>query len=218
MVPLVLRPAGVGFGRVIVDDWGVTRRTVLGEHALAWNDIRDYRIAVEIRGARIEILYLVDWINAFLIAKDIRNGYRGDHALRFAIGLYGANGARVAFDWRFRGVASAIAQIYRHIGERLAADAQRRLAATGVARFGPLALAAHGIQWGDDAWLPAGAVESVGLFNSSPLALRVMARGKAWPYGQARTAKIPNIGAALAIAAQLGYPVIGRELFARLAI
>ncbi len=101
MVPLVLRPAGIGVGRVIVDEHGVTRRTLLGEQAIAWDDIRDYRIAVEIRGARVEILYLVDWINALLIANDIRNGYRGDHALRCAIGLYGANGARVAVDWRF---------------------------------------------------------------------------------------------------------------------
>ena len=40
-----------------------------------------------------------------------------------------------------------------------------------------------------------------------------MARGKVFPYGHARTAKIPNLGGALEIARTLGYPVKGLEVF-----
>lgn len=64
-----------------------------------------------------------------------------------------------------------------------------------------------------DSPLPHDAVECVELFNSSPVRLRVMARGKVWPYGQANTADLPNLVAALELAEALGYRVRGRELF-----
>jgi hypothetical protein len=61
-------------------------------------------------------------------------------------------------------------------------------------------------------------VESVELFNSSPVRLRVMAKRKVWPYGQAELADIPNVAAALELAERQRYPVYGRELLARLAL
>jgi hypothetical protein len=197
---------------VRVDDRGVTRHSLIRTHSLAWDEIRDYRLTIEMRGAKLEVLYLVDWLNLALIARDVRRGIHGEHRFRLGIELLG-DSERVAFNWRFRAVPMAIAQILERIFPPLAARAHAQLAAGGIARFGPLALAEHGIQWGDRPPLPREAVESVELFNSSPVRLRVMAHDKAWPYGQAETADIPNIAAALEIAERLGYRVRGRELF-----
>ena len=56
------------------------------------------------------------------------------------------------------------------------------------------------------------------VFDSSPMSLRVTARGKVLPYGKASTTKIPNIGAALDLATSLGYRVRGRNVFAALGL
>ena len=217
MVGLELRRSDIGFGRVIVDDTGVTRHFALSSASIAWDAIRDYRLTIEIRGARLEVLYLVRFVDMLLLANDVRKGYRGDHRFRFGIELRGDD-RRVAFNWRFRGVEIAIAQIVRRIHPRLARPAQADFARHGIAQFGPLTIGQHAIRWGDKPALPRARVESVELFNSSPLRLRVMARRKIWPYGQAELADIPNVIAALELAAQHGYPVHGRELLSRLAL
>ena len=93
---------------------------------------------------------------------------------------------------------------------------QTGFARHGIAQFGPLTIGEHAIRWGDKPALARAAVESVELFNSSPVRLRVMARRKVWPYGQAELADIPNLAAALELAEQQGYPVRGRELLASL--
>jgi hypothetical protein len=216
MVPLALRRSDIGFGRVVVDDTGVTRHRLMSTSSIAWHDIRDYRLTAEIRGSRFEALYLVDYLNLLLIGNDVRNGYRGDHRFRFGIELFGA-AARVAFNWRFRGVVLAIAQIVGRVHPVLARQARAAFERTGVGGFGPLALTDHAIQWADKPPLPRAEVECVELFNSSPIQLRVMAHRRTWPYGRAATAEIPNLLAALELANALGYPVRGRELVARLA-
>jgi hypothetical protein len=217
VVALELRRSDIGFGRVVVDDTGVTRRFALSAASIAWDEIRDYRLKIEIRGARLEVLYLVRWIDLLLMANDVRNGYRGHHRFRFGIVLLGEH-KRIAFNWRFRGVEIAIAQILRRIHARLATPVRADFARHGIAQFGALTIGEHAIRWGDKPPLPRAAVESIELFNSSPIRLRVMARRKAWPYGQALLADIPNIAAALELAEQQGYPVRGRELLARLAL
>jgi hypothetical protein len=217
VVGLELRRSDIGFGRVIVDDIGVTRHFALSSASIAWDAIRDYRLTIEIRGARLEVLYLVRFLDMLLMANDVRNGYRGDHRFRFGIELRGDD-RRVAFNWRFRGVEIAIAQIVRRIHPRLAGPVHAEFARHGIAQFGPLTIGQHAIRWGNKPALPRARVESVELFNSSPLRLRVMARRKIWPYGQAELADIPNVIAALELAAQLGYPIHGRELLARLAL
>jgi len=215
ITPLVFRRADIGFGRVIVDDHGVTRERLTRTDTIAWRDIRDYRLTIEMRGAKPEVLYLVNFlfINVALIARDAVRGFRGDHRFRLGIELLGAH-QRVAFNWRFRGVAMAIAEICRRICGPLADQARARFAAEQRVRFGSLTLARDAVQWGERPPLPRDAVESIELFNSSPVSLRVMARDKIWPYGRARTAEIPNIAAALDIARALAYPVRGDELFA----
>lgn len=217
MFALELRRSDIGFGRVVVDDAGVTRRFALSAVSIGWDEIRDYRLKIEIRGARLEVLYLVRWIDMLLIANDVRNGYRGKHRLRFGIVLLGDD-KRVAFNWRFRGAEIAIARILRRVHEQLAPPVQAAFARHGIARFGPLAISAHAIQWRDKPPLARAAVESVEVFNTSPLRLRIMARRKVLPYGQAELDDIPNIVAALELAEQQGYPVRGRELLARLAL
>lgn len=217
MVALELRRSDIGFGRVVVDDTGVTRHYALRSASIAWDEIRDYRLTIEIRGARLEVLYLVRWLDMALVANDIRRGYRGDHRFRFGIVLLG-EGKRVAFNWRFRGVEMAIARVLRRIHPRLAAPVHAEFARHGIAQLGPLTIGAYAIRWGDKPPLARALVESIELFNSSPLRLRVMARRKVLPYGQAELGDIPNIAAALELAEQQGYPVRGRELLARLAL
>jgi hypothetical protein len=214
-VPLVFRRSDIGFGRVIVDEDGVTRERLTRRDSIAWHQIRDYRLTIEIRGAKVEALYLVHHVffNVALIARDAVHGYRGDHRFRLGIELIGDD-QRVAFNWRFRGVAMAIAEICRRICGPLAAEPRARRAAEGRVQFGPLILARDSVQWGDRPPLPRDAVEGIELFNSYPVSLRVMAHRKIWPYGRARTADIPNIAAALELARGLGYPVRGLELFA----
>jgi len=217
VVPLELRRSDIGFGRVTVDDTGVTRQRALSVESIAWDQIRDYRLTVEIRGARLEVLYLVHWIDVLLMANDVHNGYRGQHRMRFGIELRGET-QRVAFNWRFKGVELAIAQILQRVHPSLAAPVHALFARTGIAKFGDLTIGEHAIRWADKPALLRGAVESVELFNSSPLRLRVMAKRKVWPYGQAALADIPNIVTALELADQQGYPVRGRELLSRLAL
>ena len=217
MVPLALRRSDIGFGRVVVDDTGVTRHGLWSSRSIAWPDILDYRLTVEIRGGRIEVLYLIDNLNLLLIANDVYKGYRGNHRFRFGIRLLGAAG-ELGFNWRFRGVALAISQIVRRIHPLLARQARAAFELTGTGRFGLLALADHAIQWAGSPALPRDQVECVELFNSSPVQLRVMAKHKAWPYCRAPLADIPNLASALGLATALGYPVRGRELIAPLAL
>jgi hypothetical protein len=217
MVPLALRRSDIGFGRVVVDDTGVTRHGLWSSRSIAWPDILDYRLTVEIRGAKLEVLYLIDNLNLLLIANDVYKGYRGNHRFRFGIRLLGATD-ELAFNWRFRGVALAISQIVRRIHPLLARQTRAAFELTGIGRFGLLALTDHGIQWAGDPALPRDQVECVELFNSSPVQLRVMAKHKVWPYCRAPLADIPNLAAALRLARALGYPVRGRQLIAPLAL
>jgi hypothetical protein len=202
VVELELRRSDIGFGRLVVDDTGVTRRFALSATSIAWDEVRDYHLKIEIRGARLEVLYLVRWVDVLLIANDARRGYRGEHRLRFGMVLLGEH-KRVAFNWRFRGVEVAIAQILQRIHPQLTLPVQTGFARHGITQFGPLTIGEHAIRWGDQPALARAAVETVELFNSSPVRLRVMARRKVWPYGQAELADIPNVAAALELAEHL---------------
>jgi len=112
VVALELRRSDIGFGRVLVDDVGVTRHYALRTASIAWD---------EIRGARYEVLYLVRWIDMALVANDIRRGYRGDHRLRFGIVLLG-DGRRVAFNVKARDEKE---EIGRGTHERMVIDIRR---------------------------------------------------------------------------------------------
>ena len=179
--------------RVTIDERGVTARGWLRRRALAWDDIRDYRLAIELHGAPASLLHGYGLIGAYLIAEDVARGARGDSHVRVRLALRGAR-TRLALD-----DAGAIARVLA----RIAAPA----AAATRARFGPLAIEADAVRWGDRPPLPRAEVERIELFNATRVRLRVMARGKVWPYGSARTAAIPDLLGALARAEALGYPV-----------
>lgn len=212
--PLVLKRADIGFGRLIVDDRGITRERLVRTSFLAWDEIRDYRLTIEYRGAGVEVLYLVDWLNLALIGRDIVRGARGEHRLRLGLEVIG-DSERVFFNWRYRGVAMAIARVLQRVAGPLSEALQRTAGPSGIVRSGPLTLSEHGVQWKSKEPLAQGSVESIELFDSSPVKLRVMARGKAWPYAQAMLADIPNLIGVLDVAERRGYRVKGRGLIAR---
>lgn len=205
------RGGGIRSGRIQIDDVGVTQVRLWSRSTIAWDDIDGYRLEVRLAPGSHGVFYLVDVLGGVLAARDLRNAMRGRHNLRFGVELTSGD-LRLNVDWRFRDATQAVRQILARVADRHAARARAELAASKSVRFGPLALAAHGIQWGDRETLSREAVEAVELFDSSPVALRVMKRGKVMPYGQASTREIPNLCAALDIAAELGYPQRGREL------
>ncbi|MBS1120286.1 MAG: hypothetical protein H6Q90_2514 [Deltaproteobacteria bacterium] len=211
-----LRRADIGIGRVIIDDHGVSRRGLVHTHALAWLEIRDYRLTIEFHGQAPDALYLADdLLGAVLFARDVAAASRGESRIRLAIELVGRDD-RVEFGaLRFRHANEAIAKIVEQVHPRLLAAARAELAEQGVVHFGPLALARDAITWSGRSPLPRDEVESVELFDTSPACLRVMAHGKALPYGKAPTAEIPNLGAALELAAELGYRAHRSSLFIR---
>lgn len=211
---LELKRADIGFGRVVIDDRGVERHAPLSKNALSWDEIRDYRLTVELVGEWPALVYQVTDLAQLI---DLVNGYRGKHTCQLGIELIGASDT-VEFNWRFRDVELAIARILERIRGRTLADARSTLQATGKASFGPLGLTADAVHWDGHEPLPRADVEAVELFNNSPIDLRVMAHGKAWPHARAQTKDIPNLLAALEIAASLGYRVRGRELLEALIV
>jgi hypothetical protein len=196
---------------VTVDDHGVTQRSLFRSRTLAWAEIDDYRLTIQPHAHRTATEIVVEAIQA-RGAHDVHL----DHAY-FRMQLLGAS-RELTFNGWFFDVAQAANLVFARIHERLSALAAAALAQDGVARFGPLTLADHGIQWLDRPAVPREAIDSVEVFDSSPVSLRVTARGKILPYGKASTAKIPNIGAALDLAAGLGYRVRGRDLFTALGL
>jgi len=199
--------------RIQLDGGGVTRSGLVRRARIAWGEIEEYRLEIRHAPGAHGVLYLVDVLGAFLTLRDARDAMRGQSRLRFGLELR-AGGRRLAFSWRDRGGTDAIRETLAHITGQLGARADAELASQGSAGFGPLRLAGHGVQWGDREPLPIEAVEAIELFDSTPVTLRVMRRGKVLPHGKAATRDIPNLCAALEMAGRLGYPVRGLELLA----
>lgn len=205
-----LRKAGLGRERVRIDDEGVAR----GRAAVRWQEIDDYRIEIRHVQSSPGVFYLVEMLGAVLMWRDAKDAMDGVHRLHFGLELFSTSGGRVAFDWRFRDATAAMRRVLDRIAGRLAEAARAEIDTGGRVQLGPLALAAHALAWDGREPLAREAVEAVELFDSTPVALRVMKRGKVLPYAQAPTRAIPNLCAALDLAASLGYPVRGRELIA----
>jgi hypothetical protein len=213
VVRIELRRSDIGFGRLIVDDEGVTRRRLIRTRQIAWSEIRRYRLSLELRGVTGDTGYVVAgplaWIADYGAARE------GRHGLRFGMRLEGAESS-LAFNWRFRDVHTAIAAVLGRLHAPISARANAELASTKVARFGDLALAEHGIQWRDRAPLPRGAVECVQVFDSTEVSFRVMQKDRARPYCKCDLADVPDVMSALELAHGLGYRVDGLELLASL--
>lgn len=220
---LELGRADIGFGHVVLDDHGVTRKGVIGSDSIAYDDIRDYRLTIELGlegglGAGDAGMYLGDLAVMIDLAAAFLEAIRSDGSpdapprkVRLGIELLGAS-SRVDFNWRFEHVDVAIAHVLERIDERITTACREQLRDTGVFHAGPLALSADAIRWGTHDAIAKADVESIELFDSSPVELRVMKRGKVLPYGHARTSEIPWLGSVLVLADELGYPVSGRGL------
>jgi len=206
---LELRRAAPGFGRLTLDDAGVTRSGLFRTRSIGWRELREYRLSLELHGVSGDAGYLA--LGPLSTIWDALQGAQGRHEYRFGIELRGEH-TRLRFDWRFRNVELAIREVLRRLHAPLIAAAHAELVEAGVARFGPLALGRAAVMLGSRAPLPQRHVEAIELFDAFPVRLRVMAHGRAWPHAQVRMDHVPNVLAALEVARSLGYPVLGREL------
>ena len=189
--------------RVWIDDEGVTRRNLLSRRTMRWDEIDDYRIVARI--PRRSFIRPFDELIRFTASV------AGEARLAHTIELRSGE-RRLRIDSFFVGMPRVIGQILARIGDRLAGRALADLRRTGTARFGPLRLAPHGVQWAEREPLPRERVEAIDLLDTSPVRLRVMERGRVLPHASAATAKIPILHAALAVARELGYRVRDGEL------
>jgi hypothetical protein len=201
----------IGFGKLIVDERGVTRTKLFGRETILWDDVRDYRVKVEFRAHDPNVLLN----NPITDVKNVVEAFRGNSKRRYGMSLFGES-SRVAFNWRFRDVALAITFAIEQIDARITNASRALLEQGGEIRFGKLRLAAAGLLVGG-AYLSSTQVEAIELFDASSLELRVMRKGKVWPLATMKFHTVPNPYSALAIAEELGYVIKGRELLPRFA-
>jgi hypothetical protein len=189
--------------RVWIDDDGVTRRGLLSRRTMRWDEVDDYRIVARI--PRGSVLIPLDELIRFTASV------AGEGRLAYAIELRSGE-RRLRIDSFFARMPRVIGDVLARVGDRLADRARADLRETGTARFGPLRLAPHAVQWGDREPLPRQRVEAIDLLDTSPVRLRVMERGRVLPHAAAPTRNIPALHAALAVARELGYPVRDGEV------
>jgi hypothetical protein len=200
----------IGFGTLIVDDLGVTRRRLIRTQRIAWDDIREYRLGAKIQNATGELGRAFG--GDIAMAIDFAHAVRGKRTpIRLSCELIGTE-QRVMVNWRFAYVEAAIDEIMRRIGPRLLARARDELARDHVASFGGLALGAHGVVWKSRGLLEARDVDKLALVDTTPVQLFVHAKQRAWPYAKLALDDVPNVLAMLELAGELGYRVEGREL------
>jgi hypothetical protein len=204
---------------VIIDERGVTRHGLFRTHTLGWPEIRDYRLRIDLAGEPMPLRGMIDtgWTD-FVPAVDVAAVASGRRRIRLAVELIGGSGRSVAFGaLRFRGANEAIPQILERLAPRLEAEARAELAARRRVTFGPLELSSEGVRWRARKQLTRERVETIELFDSYPVRLRVMERHKVLSFGSVVTANVPRLHVALALAEELGYRVRGRKLMAALA-
>jgi hypothetical protein len=203
---LELGRADIGFGRIVLDDDGVTREKLIRRQHLAWSEIDDYRLTLEAQ-VRTSV-----WTDPITQALDLIRAIRGrdrDRVPFSGIDLHGG-GTTLTINWRFDFSEDAIAFALARIAPRLTETARTELRVAGSLRFGPLGLARHALVWDARAPLPCEQVEVIAVSDESPARLVIRKRGKAFPWAATRLARIPNLVAALELAAELGYAVEGR--------
>ena len=189
--------------RVSIDDDGVTRRGLWTRATMAWDEIDDYRI--EVRIPRRALLVPFDDLIRFTASL------AGEGRLTYAIELR-AGVRRLRIDSFFRAGDRTLGHILARVGDRMTERSRAELRAGGQARFGPLRVAPHAVQWADREPLPRERVEAIDLLDTSPVRLRVLERGRVFPHASAVTRRIPTLHAALAVARQLGYTVRDGEV------
>lgn len=189
--------------RVWIDDDGVTRRGLFSRVTMRWDEIDDYRIVARIPRAS-PIIPFEDLLR-------FTASVAGEGRLAYELELRSGE-RRLRIDSFFAEMPRLIAQILARVGDRMLERARADLRDTGTARFGPLRLAPHAVQWADREPLPRQRVEAIDLLDTSPARLRVMERGRVLPHASAATREIQALHAALVVARDLGYPVRDGEV------
>jgi hypothetical protein len=203
---LALARSDLGFGKLIVDDRGVTRMHLLRTQRIAWDDIRSYRLGAWLEQSNDELRRMLGSRIASVL--DIPSTFDPPpRPTRLLCELIGTE-QRVMVDWRFAHVELAIDEIMQRIGPRLLDTARSELAHDGIARFGDLALASHGIRWKTRDTLAFDRVEKLELVDNRPVEIFVRERDRAWPYAHFALDAIPNVLAMVELAQELGYRVV----------
>jgi len=210
MTSFELGRSDIGFGKLVVDDAGITRHRMIRTQRLAWDDIVGYRLGVVIENATGAWGRAFGW--DFSAVEDFIAALRGKRtALRLSCELLSRQ-TRLMVNWRFATVELAIAEVMRRVGPRLLEGSLRELEQSGIARFGDLVVGKRGVQWRKRASLAFEAVEDLAIIDSTPVQLVVHRRGHAFAYARFNTGDIPNVLVALDVAERLGYRVTGREV------
>jgi hypothetical protein len=192
----------IGFGKLIVDDTGITRERLFRTRRIEWAEVREYRLAATPQ-SRSDFSRL---FGLYEVGADFVAALRGDRRpMRYDFELIGEQ-RRLVVNWRFDHVELAIEEALRHIGPRLLDEARRS------PRFGPLAIHADAVAWKTKPPLARSAVEAFEVSDTAPRRLRVLQHGRTFAYASATLSAIPNVLHALELADELGYRVRGREL------
>jgi hypothetical protein len=197
----------LGKGRVVIDDHGVSRKGLLREHVLAWDDIEGYQLTIELGGGPSMFFDL----NPVADLQEVIDGLRGNSTVRCGLELHGGD-TTVDFDWAFDDVNLAIAHVLGRLHPRLMSAMRAQLREARALVAGDLRITKTELVWGKRETLALDEVESIELFNSSPVNLRVMKHGKTWPYAQVAMKEIANVIEVLELTRELGYPVRGIQL------
>jgi hypothetical protein len=205
-----LTRSDVGFGRLIVDDTGITRRRLIRTQRIEWDEVHSYRLGIMPTNSTGEAGRAFGGVIAAAI--DFAAAVRGDRRpVRMSLELIGER-RRLLVNWRFDNVVLAVEEALRRIGPRLRDEARRRFAADGVVRFGRLGVRAEAIGWKAKAPVAREAVEAIEISDGLPRRLRVLREGRALAHISVRLDQIPNVVTAIDLAEELGYRVRGREL------
>ena len=165
-----------------------------------------YRLKMKI--AASSDMGLLDVIGLGVIedVKAVLAGARGESPIEFELQIGNDKHRNIGR------IASRLSELHLETMSRL----RDELRAKGSITAGPLTLAAKELVWKRSDPLTRDEVESIELFDASPIQLRVMKHGKVLPYGKADTDDIPDLIEVMELARELGYRVRGIELLAAL--
>lgn len=205
--------SGIGVGRLRLDATGVTRTGFFRTRTMAWRDVVSYRLGIRLTGSPWDISYLLPVTQQIADIRDFQRALVGDSRVRATIELVDAGRQTLSFGWPFRHHVRAIAHVLERLHEPTLERARAQLARVGAATFEGLVLSPTEVTLGAAAPLARERVEAIELFDNSPVELRILVPAKVWPYARIRLDAIADLGAALTLATELGYPIRGRALF-----
>jgi hypothetical protein len=110
-------------------------------------------------------------------------------ATQVTVTLHGAGRSIQLRKWDPQWV-DAYRAIRTRVEPRLLARARAQLAQTGTAQFGPIAIGAADVRFGDKAAVPVSEIENVAI---SPTGVTVKRRGQRGFAGNVRLSKVPNV-------------------------